>query len=167
MKETKLKIHTWPDKILRKKCQPVKKVTDQVRSLLDQMYILMKLKEGVGLAANQAGLDLRLIVAETEEGIFKLIDPKIVKKEGCVNFEEGCLSFPGILINVKRAEKVWVTSLDEKGNSFDIEAKGVLAVVLQHEIDHINGVVFIERIPFLKRIQLRGKLKNIKRGKAK
>jgi len=165
MKETKLRVHLWDDRILKNKCKPVKEVTQNIRELLEEMYSLMKAEGGVGLAANQVGIDLCLVVIQTQEGLFKLINPRIIKKEGRIELEEGCLSFPNITLSIKRAEKVWVSSSDEKGNPFDIEAEGVLAVVLQHEIDHINGIVFIERIPFLRRMRLRNKLKEIKNRK--
>ncbi len=163
MKEIKLRIHFWGEDILRKKCREVKEVNDNIRKILNEMHSLMILSEGIGLAANQAGVDLRLVVIQIQKDIFKLVNPRIIKKEGRVQFEEGCLSFPGIILRIRRAEKVWVSALDERGNPFDIEAEGILSVALQHEIDHINGIVFIERIPFLERLKLRGKLREIKK----
>jgi len=161
--EIKLRIHTWPEKILRTNCKDVKKVDDSIRNFLDQMYQLMRVAGGIGLAANQAGLDLNLIVIEDEGRVFKLVNPKITKQKGKILFLEGCLSFPALELEVKRANKVWVTALNEKGEKLDIEAEGVLAVVLQHEIDHINGIVFIDRIPFWKRIKIRSQLKKIQK----
>ncbi len=163
MRETKLKIHLWGESILRKKCRKVENVDDGIRSTLNEMYSLMKISDGVGLAANQAGIDLQLIVIEFKNDIFKLVNPRIIKKEGSIRFDEGCLSFPGLTLNVKRAEKVWVSALDDKGNPLDIEASGILAVILQHEIDHINGIVFIDRIPFMERLKIRGRLREIRR----
>ncbi|MFH1768976.1 MAG: peptide deformylase [Candidatus Omnitrophota bacterium] len=161
MSKTKLRIHHWGDKILRVKARPVKEVNDETREILGEMYLLMKLSDGLGLAANQAGIDLQLVVIETKEGVFKLVNPRIIRKRGSVVYEEGCLSFPGISLEVKRAKKIWVESLDEKGDPFSLEAEGVLAVALQHEIDHINGVVFIDRVSFFKRVFLSKKLKDI------
>jgi len=163
MKKIKLKIRIWPDPILRKKCRQVKEVSPQVRLLLDKMHYLMKKSDGIGLAATQAGLDLALVVIETEDRLFKLVNPKIVKKEGSLVFEEGCLSFPGLNLNIKRADRVWVTALDEHGGSLDIEAEGILAVVFQHEIDHINGTVFIDRVPFWKKLLIKPVLKKMEK----
>ena len=163
MQRTKLTIHFWGDKILRKKCKVVKEVNDEICFLLHQMYALMQVSNGLGLAANQAGIGLRLVVVQVEEDKFMLVNPKIIKRENKIQFEEGCLSFPGINLRIKRYSNIWVSSLDEKGNPQDIEAQGVLAVVLQHEIDHLNGIVFIDHISFLEKIKLKSKLKEIKK----
>ena len=163
MEETKLRIRLWGDPVLRKRCRKVEHVSEEVRKTLEEMYLLMKVADGVGLAANQVGLDAQLVVVETEEGVLKLVNPKITRRKGSVKFEEGCLSFPGISCLIKRAEQIWVSCLDEKGNACDLEARGILSIVLQHEIDHINGIVFIERIPFLRRFGLRSQLKAIKK----
>ena len=163
MKRIKLRIHFWGEKILRRKCRKVREVDDDIRMILDEMYSLMRVSDGIGLAANQAGIDLRLIVIQIKDSIFKLVNPKIIKREGSIKIEEGCLSFPGVTLDIKRAGKVWVSSLDETGSPIDIEAGGILAVALQHEIDHINGVVFIDRVSFLKRLKLKNKLREIRK----
>lgn len=161
MDKIKLRIHTWPEKILRKKCKVVRKVDDNIRELLDEMYKLMMVSDGVGLAGNQAGLDLKLVVVEAEGETFKLVNPKIIQKHGEITFREGCLSFPGIELDIKRANKIKVAALNEKGELVDIDAQGMLAVVFQHEIDHTNGTVFIDRISFWKRLRIIPKLKRI------
>lgn len=161
MSQTELKIHTWPDKILKKKCKKVKGVDATIKDYLEQMYALMKQSQGVGLAANQAGLELSLVVIEIGHTSLKLVNPQIIRREGSIEFEEGCLSFPGLPLKVKRARKVWVSALDEQGEPFDIEAEDILAVIVQHEIDHINGVVFIDRIPFLSRLRVGFQLKKM------
>lgn len=167
MKEIELKLHIWPDKILREKCRQVEEVNLYIRGLLDKMFFLMKKNKGIGLSANQAGLDLSLVVIDLsplgvdKNVIFKLVNPKILKKEGVVEFTEGCLSFPDLTLTVKRAKKVWVDTLNEKGEHLTLEARGILSIVLQHEIDHINGILFIDRIPFWQRIGLSPKLKEI------
>lgn len=163
MKKIELKIHTWPDKILRSKCKKVDVVNENIRQILDGMYSLMHENKGVGLAANQAGLNLRLIVIEAEDKFFKLINPCIVKKEGKISMLEGCLSFPGLELEIKRPKKVWVRSLDEKGETLDLEVEDILAIIFQHEIDHLNGISFIDRIPFWKRIGILKKLRAIKK----
>jgi peptide deformylase len=125
------------------------------------MIALMRISGGVGLAANQAGLDLSLIVIEYQDQIFRLVNPRIIRKEGWISFIEGCLSFPGLEVEVRRSEKVWVRALDEKGVSVVLEADGFLAVVFQHEIDHINGIPFIDRISFWQKLKIAPKLKLI------
>lgn len=162
MSAIELRIHTWPDNILKKKCRQVEIVDGSIRRLLDEMLFLMRENKGVGLAANQAGLDLRLIVIEDRGEVIKLVNPKIMKKEGRMTFLEGCLSFPGIELKIKRAKKIWVSSLNEKGEAVDYEAEGLLAVIFQHEIDHINGVSFIEKVSLLEKIKVRPLLKKIK-----
>jgi peptide deformylase len=154
METTKLKIHTWPDPALRKLCKEVKVVDDNIRSLLDQMHALMLVNKGVGLAANQVGLDLRLIVAGLDnEKVFKLVNPKIIRQEGHLDFLEGCLSFPGVEVKVPRAKKIWISALDEKGQPLEMEVQGIWAVVFQHEIDHVDGIVFFDRLSFWKKVR--------------
>jgi len=158
----KLRIHTWPEKILRKRCRRVKVVNDEIRSFLDQMHALMTIYKGIGIAANQAGIDLSLLVIETPEHCLKLVNPRIIKKEGKAKILEGCLSFPELEIEVQRAKKIWISALNDKGENVDMEVEGVMAIIFQHEIDHLSGIVFIDRIPFWKRLKLAGKLKQIK-----
>lgn len=162
MNRIELKIHTWPDKILKKKCKKVEHMNANIRALLAQMYILMKENQGVGLAANQAGIDLSLVVIEAEDKVFKLVNPQIAKKEGEAEYEEGCLSFPGLTLKVKRAKRVWVSSWNEEGEPLDIEVEGILAIIFQHEIDHINGITFIDRIPLWRRVRVISRLKELK-----
>ena len=122
----------------------------------------MKIHKGIGLAANQAGIDLQLVVVEGEDKLFKLVNPRILKKEDKIRFTEGCLSFPGLELEIDRAERVWLSALDEKGDPVDLEVEGLLSVVFQHEIDHINGITFVDRIPFWQKFRIRGQLKQIK-----
>lgn len=165
MKKTELKLVTWPNKILNIKCKPVAFVDEQIREILDEMYNVMVEKKGIGLAANQVGLDKRLIVIGLDEQVFKLVNPYIFKKEGNIKIVEGCLSFPGLEIEVKRAKKIWVSALNHKGEEINIEATDLLAVVFQHEIDHINGITFIKRIPFWRKIKISSNLRKLKRGR--
>jgi len=160
----KFRIHTWPEKILKTSCRDVREVTPEIRTTLDEMYAYMKISDGVGLAANQVGLDLKLLVAEWENKVFKLINPSIIQEGGIVKSREGCLSFPKIELDIKRAKEVTVIALNQQGKQIKINAEGILAVILQHEIDHLNGIVFIDRISFLKRILIIPKLKAIKRN---
>lgn len=161
MSKTELKIHTWPDRILKKKCKKVERIDASIYDYLGQMYSLMKESQGVGLAANQAGLDIALVVVEIGDTSLKLVNPRIVKKQGKITFEEGCLSFPGLSLQVKRSKKIWISSLDENGDPLDIEAKEILAVILQHEIDHINGIVFTDRLPLWQRLRILPKLRGM------
>ncbi len=163
MQTIKLRIHTWPEGILKKKCKKVTAVDDTIRAYFDEMLTLMRVSGGVGLAANQAGLDLSLIVAEYQDRTYKLINPRIIRRQGSISFVEGCLSFPGLELEVKRSQKVWVRALDEKGVSVVLETEGFLAVVFQHEIDHINGIAFIDRISLWQKLKAAPKLKLITR----
>ncbi len=163
--KTKLKIHKWPEKILRRKAKKVEKVDEVVENILDQMYLLMKSSDGVGLAANQAGVGMQLVVIEFGGQVFKLVNPEIVERKGSMVVKEGCLSFPGIELDIKRNNKIKVKALDQKGNPLSLSLDDALAVVFQHEIDHINGVVFIDRISLLQRLKIVSKLKKIKKQK--
>lgn len=148
MNPTKLRIHTYGEPVLKKKAQPVSGVTDEIRQYLDAMVEVMRSNKGAGLAANQVGLDKRILVIEYEHTVYKLVNPDIIQKSGDIEFEEGCLSFPGLYFKVKRAEKLWVDFLDEQGRRRTIQTQGILSVIVQHEVDHLNGVLFIDRIPF-------------------
>ena len=161
MNATKLRIHTWPEKILTKACKEVKVIDDSVRQNLNEMLELMRQLKGMGLAANQVGLNQCLVVIELPEQTFKLVNPKIKKQEGVISFLEGCLSFPELEFEVKRSKKVLVEALDENSRKIEIEAEGLVAVIFQHEVDHIQGKVFIEQIPFWKRLKITPKLKKI------
>lgn len=162
MDKTELKIQLYGSPILRKRTKELKAIDDTVNQLLDQMVSLMKKQKGVGLAANQVGLDVSLVVIGTPQKLYKLINPKIVKRKGKIIFQEGCLSFPELLLSIKRAKEVLVNYVDTRGKSIDLKAEGALAVILQHEIDHIKGILFIDRIPFFKKIRIRRDLKKIK-----
>jgi len=162
MSETKLKIRVWPDPILRKKCKPVETIDDDVRATLEEMRILMHIYNGIGLAANQAGLDRQMVVCETRGCLLKLINPRITRSEGEVVFGEGCLSFPGIELDVKRAKKIFLEALDENGTAIKFWIDDVLAIILQHEIDHINGIPFIYRVSPWQRFKISAKLKSLK-----
>lgn len=161
MRKTPLRIHTWPEAILRKKCKKVEAVDDEIRSILDEMHDLMRESDGVGLAATQAGLDLSLVVIEVKNKVFKLINPVVIEQSGIQTFCEGCLSFPGLELEIKRARKIKLSALNEKGEAIQIETEGVLAVVFQHEVDHVNGIVFTDRLSFWGRLLTLPKLRKI------
>lgn len=143
--------------VLTTKCTPVEVVDEEVRQLVDDMIETMYHANGVGLAAPQVGVTRRVTVidvslrdAEHPE-VFVLINPEIIEREGKLKWEEGCLSFPGLYGDVIRAEKVKARAINRDGEPYEIEAEGLLAVALQHEIDHLDGVLFTERMSRLKR----------------
>ncbi len=163
MKKMKLRIHTWPEKILKKRTKKVENIDESLRETLSEMLTLMRVSGGAGLAGNQAGLDLQLVVIESEDQIFKLINPVIIKQEGKITFAEGCLSFPDLELEVKRKKRIVISALDEFARKVTIEAEGLLAVIFQHEIDHLNGITFIDRVSIFQRIKAYPKLKSIAR----
>lgn len=137
-----------PDPVLRKKSKPVPKITPNVQKILDDMADTMYDANGVGLAAPQIGILKRMIVVDTREedgpGLIELINPEIVEKSGTQLGPEGCLSIPGIQGDVKRFKKVVVKGWDRNGNDVQITAEDFLARALQHEIDHLNGILFTD-----------------------
>jgi peptide deformylase len=146
----------YPSDILNVRCSPVQVVDDQVRQLVDDMAETMYAAPGIGLAAPQIGVDKRVTVIdvtsrEDNPELLVFINPVIVHREGKIVWEEGCLSIPGVYEKVNRAAKVVVQALDRQGNPFELEADDLLAVALQHEIDHLDGIVFLEHLSQLKR----------------
>lgn len=145
-------ILTYPDPFLLKKAAPVSRVDDKVRELIRDMFETMHASSGVGLAAPQIGVGKRVIVVdvspvEKETAPLALINPEIVDRRGLVEGTEGCLSIPGVEGIVPRAESVLVRALDPQGVPVQVPARGFLARALQHEIDHLDGILFIDRIP--------------------
>jgi len=125
------------------------------------MLSFMRISQGVGLAANQVGIDLQLLVIEFDNKVYQLVNPEIAKKEGIIFFTEGCLSFPGLELTLMRSKKVSVNALDRNANPANLELEGPLAVIFQHEIDHINGITFYQRAPIWQRIKTFPKLQRI------
>jgi peptide deformylase len=160
---TALKIRLFGDPVLRKKAHPVKEVAEAHRQALSQMARLMYADSGIGLAGPQAGFSEAMIVADAGSGLYKLVNPHIVKKEGVQALEEGCLSLPGICLKVKRAGKVTVKALDENSRPVSIEAEGLLACVLQHEIDHLKGKLIIDYASIFGKMKIKRKLAAIKK----
>ncbi len=163
MQETRLKIRVYGDPLLRKKAVQVKQVTPAHRDTLKKMAQLMYEASGIGLAAPQVGIAESMIVVDCGCGLYKLINPKVAKKEGSQVLEEGCLSIPGVCIKVKRARKVLVKARDEYGNPMDIEAEDLLACVLQHEIEHLKGKLIIDCVSFLEKLKIADKLRELKK----
>ena len=145
-------IVSLPDTCLRKKTAKVLKISDKEKNILDEMAKTMYLKGGVGLAACQVGIDKQLAVIDIGDGLIKLINPVIVKKDGSETQEEGCLSIPEAVVKVKRAKKVVVEYMNERGEALKINAEGLLARVLQHELDHLSGKVIIDYLSPIKKL---------------
>jgi peptide deformylase len=151
-----LHICTYPEEILRQPAEPITEIDEEIVRLVDQMTETMYSAPGIGLAATQVGVAKRLLVADIaprspESELVALINPEIIAAEGEVIFEEGCLSVPDYQAEVKRYEKISVRGFNLQGEEVEIEAEGLLAIVLQHEIDHLNGILFIDRLSKLKR----------------
>jgi peptide deformylase len=132
--------------VLRKRARPVGRVTSEIRALAEQMLEAMRQANGVGLAAPQVGISKRLFVAEVEERVHVLVDPEIVVMDGEEADTEGCLSIPGIIGEVPRATRLVVKGKNRRGRGITVEAEGLLARVFQHEIDHLDGVLFLDRV---------------------
>ena len=162
MSETKLKIKIFGDAVLRKKAKLINQVTAAHRKILSQMASAMYTDSGIGLAAPQVGISAQLIVVDVGAGLYKLINPRIIKKLGVQAIKEGCLSVPGICIKVKRAKRVWVEALDEDSQLIKFEAQDLFACVLQHEIDHLKGKLIIDYASFLEKIKIKRKLAALK-----
>jgi peptide deformylase len=163
MPETKLKIRLFGDPILRKASKPVRQITEGHRQILSQMAQLMYDNSGIGLAAPQVGTNEFMIVVDIGSGLYKLINPRVVKREGTQAIEEGCLSVPGICLKVKRARQVLVEAQDENGKPLSIEAQDLLACVFQHEIDHLRGRLIVDYASFLGRLKISKKLEELKK----
>jgi peptide deformylase len=132
------------DEVLREKAKEVKRITPNITKLLDNMRDTMYAYKGVGLAAPQVGVSKRVIVVDIGEGLIEFINPEIIESQGEVIDFEGCLSIPEIVGEVKRANIVKVKGLDRSGKEVKIKAEGYLARALQHEIDHLNGILFVD-----------------------
>lgn len=156
-----LTILHFPDRRLRNKAQPVQTVTDDIRRLVDDMAETMYAAPGIGLAAIQVDVPLRVVVidlSETRDQLQVFINPEIVSRDGEQTIEEGCLSVPGIYEPVTRPDHVKVRALDRDGKPFELEARDLLATCIQHEIDHLNGIVFVDHLSRLKQTRIKKKL---------
>jgi len=160
----------YPNEILKTKAEEVLEINEEIKNLVEDMFETMYKRKGVGLAANQVGVLKRVVVIDLGSGKENqgkekiiLINPEIVKMEGEQVGEEGCLSLPGLYKKVKRAKYVKVKALNLKGEEFEIEGEDLLARALQHEIDHLEGIVFIDRLSPLQRRLALQKYKKLKR----
>ncbi|MDD2353162.1 MAG: peptide deformylase [Candidatus Caldatribacteriota bacterium] len=158
-----LRLHKYGSPVLREKAMPVTKIDDEIKELVNNMIETMYAEGGAGLAAPQVGVSKKIIVIDTEDkGPIVLINPEIVKREGETSEEEGCLSVPGIYSPVKRSYSVTVEAIDLDEKKIQITREGFLAIALQHEIDHLEGYLFIDRLGPAKRIMIKNQLKEIK-----
>lgn len=159
-----LTILEYPDERLRKKAVEVQNVDQHIKKLVDDMLETMYTAKGIGLAATQVNVHQRIIVIDVSEGKDSplcIINPEIIEKRGTEESEEGCLSVPGFFEKVKRAEWIKIKALDEKGQAFELEADSLLAVCIQHEMDHLEGKLFVDYISSLKRQRIKKKLDKI------
>jgi peptide deformylase len=163
---TKLAILQYPDERLHKVAAPVREVNEQILRLVRDMAETMYAAPGIGLAATQVDVHLQVIVmdlSETRDQLLVLINPEILAAEGEQECEEGCLSVPGVFEKVTRAQKVTVRALGLEGQPFSLDAEGLLAVCIQHEMDHLQGRVFVEKLSRLKLTRILSKLKKARR----
>jgi peptide deformylase len=161
-----LPILQYPDERLHRVARPVTAVDDELRQLIKDMAETMYAAPGIGLAATQVDVLLRVIIVDSSPGhdqLMTFINPEIIKRSGVSDFEEGCLSVPGIYEKVPRAERITVRALDAGGQSFDLDADGLLAVCIQHEMDHLDGKVFVDYLSRLKQQRIAEKLRKQRR----
>jgi peptide deformylase len=162
----KLEILHFPDPRLRKRAVPVEKVDDDIRRLVDDMLETMYEAPGIGLAATQVNVRRQVIVidiSENRDAPLVLINPEILSREGEEEMEEGCLSVPGYYETVRRADRVRVHALNRDGEAFEMDADGLLAVCIQHEMDHLDGKLFVDYLSPLKRSRIQKKLEKLAR----
>lgn len=161
-----LDILIYPDSRLHSKARPVAQVDSRIRKLIDDMSETMYAAPGIGLAAPQVNVMERIIVvdiSESKDSLLAMINPEIIESEGQDEHEEGCLSVPGVYAPVKRYENIRVRALDKQGNPFELDAGGLLGVCIQHEIDHLDGKVFVDYLSHLKQDRIRKKMQKVMR----
>ncbi len=165
-----LKIHIYGDPVLRARAEEVEEINDEIRQLVNDMFDTMYAADGVGLAAPQVGVSKRLFIVDVsdvegepdEPAVF--INPKIVWRSDSTGiFEEGCLSIPGIREDVKRPLEIQVEALNEKGEKVHFKAEGLFARAIQHEYDHLNGVLFVDYLSAVKKVKIKGRLEQLER----
>ena len=167
---TALNVLIYPDDHLKVVCEPVAEVNDDIRKIVDDMFDTMYQEEGIGLAAPQVDILQRIITIDIEgdkQNQLVLINPEILASEGETGIEEGCLSIPGHRALVPRKEKVKVKALNRQGEEVIYDADGLFAICIQHEIDHLNGVLFVDHISALKRQRIKEKMQKLKKQLAR
>lgn len=157
-----LEIRVLGDPVLRAETSPVAEMTDELRQLIDDMFETMHAAQGIGLAAPQVGRPERIAIVEVDGQPLVLVNPEILAQEGSERAEEGCLSIPDIYGDVTRAARVTIRALDRDGQAFEMEASGLTARAMQHEIDHLHGKLFIDYLGYLKRRSVLAKWEDMK-----
>lgn len=165
-----LDVLSFPDERLRTVAKPIAEVNNEIKQLIDDMFETMRDEKGIGLAATQVDRHVQLVVMDVsdeqdEPRVF--INPEITKRDGVVISEEGCLSVPGNYAKVERSETITVKALDRNGEPFELDADGLLAICIQHELDHLKGKLFVDYLSPLKRQRIRKKLEKEARQAAK
>ena len=163
-----LEILNYPDVRLYTVAKPVSQVDTKIQRLIDDMAETMYEAPGIGLAATQVNVHLQIIVidtSETKNNLQVFINPKVKTKTGTQEYEEGCLSVPGVYESVTRAETVVIAALDRNGKTFTLEANGLMAVCIQHEMDHLLGKVFVQYLSPLKQSRIKTKMQKMQRGR--
>jgi peptide deformylase len=166
---TRLTILEYPDPRLRTIAQPVEAVDDELRSLIDDMFESMYASNGIGLAATQVNIHRRLLVLDVSEGHDQplvLVNPEVLAREEVGTTQEGCLSVPGIFDDIERAQRIRVRALGRDGRPFELAVEGLLAVCIQHEIDHLDGKLFVDYLSELKRQRIRKRLEKDRKLRA-
>ncbi|HEY8208406.1 MAG TPA: peptide deformylase [Myxococcaceae bacterium] len=154
----------WPEKVLNTPTKPVKEFGAALEPLLNDLYEAVRAAQGIGIAANQIGVPLRVALVGRRDGtFFEIVNPKIVERSGKVTYHEGCLSVPDAWEQVDRAERVRVRWQDRRGDQREEEAEGKLAHVFQHEIDHLDGTIYLMHLSPLKRTMIRERMERMKR----
>ena len=161
-------LRLFGDPALRRRATAVERVDDSALGLVEEMFGILKARRGVGLAANQVGATRRIIVLDPTAGddegaTFAVVNPVITHRAGTFTDDEGCLSFPGLRLEIPRSMEVRVEGLDLKGNPMAVDAAGMLARIFQHEIDHLDGVLIVNRLPLLDRLRLLFRLHRLKK----
>lgn len=165
-----LKILSIPDPRLREKAKPIEKIDNEVKQLIDDMFETMYDAPGVGLAATQVGIAKRLAVIDItsdKKGAMVLINPEILEKRDMVMMDEGCLSVPGHYDNIERSNWVKLKAQDRDGKIYELEAEGHLAEAIQHEVEHLDGKLYIDYLSSLKRRRIQEKIKKLKKRESK
>ena len=163
-----LEILKYPHPLLKKRSKEVEQVDAEVKNLIQDMAETMYHANGIGLAACQVGVSRRVVVLDVspidpQQNLFAMINPEILSEEGEIEYEEGCLSVPDCLEKVKRKEKICVRGISPEGEKIEISGEGILAIALQHEIDHINGILILDKMSQLKKEFYRDKIKKERR----
>lgn len=155
-----LNIIKYPNQILRKKCEKIKEINEEIKKFVQEMVETMETSNGVGLAASQVGILKRIIVIKFENNSKVFINPEILKKSKEKEImEEGCLSFPNLFLKIKRPKEIEIRALNLSGQEIKIKLEGLIARIFQHEIDHLNGILFINHLSWWQKLKLKKKLK--------